>query len=207
MKNGLFITTEGTDGSGKTTQIRLMEAYLREKGYEVVVTREPGGTGIGEKIRSLILAPENTEMSEATEMLLYASARAQLVNELIKPAIKAGRIVICDRFVDSSYAYQGFGRGIDLRTIEGINEVALNGIKPDLTFFFDIDPKAALLRRIATTGADRIEKEAFDFHVRVYNGYRDLARIYTERIKTIDANRSVEEIFEEVKGWLDRMTD
>jgi len=207
MKNGLFITTEGTDGSGKTTQIRLMEAYLREKGYEVVVTREPGGTGIGEKIRSLILAPKNTEMSETTEMLLYASARAQLVNELIEPAIKAGRIVICDRFVDSSYAYQGFGRGIDLRTIEGINEVALNGIKPDLTFFFDIDPKTALLRRIATTGADRIEKEAFDFHVRVYNGYRDLARIYTERIKTIDGNRSVEEIFEEVKGWLDRMTD
>lgn len=207
MKNGLFITTEGTDGSGKTTQIKLMEAYLREKGYDVVVTREPGGTGIGEKIRSLILDPENTRMAAITEMLLYASARAQLVNELIKPTVEAGKIVICDRFVDSSYVYQGFGRGIDLRIIEEVNAVAMNGIQPDITFFFDIDPKTSLSRRMASTEADRIEKEALDFHIRVYNGYRDLARIYPERIKTIDSNRSVEEIFLDLRNWLDRITD
>lgn len=207
MRNGLFITTEGTDGSGKTTQIRLMETYLREKGYDVVVTREPGGTGIGEKIRSLILDPENTQMAAITEMLLYASARAQLVNELIKPAVEAGKIVICDRFVDSSYVYQGFGRGIDLRIIEEVNAVAMNGIQPDITFFFDIDPETSLSRRRASTEADRIEKEALDFHIRVYNGYRNLARIYTERIKTIDSNRSVEEIFQDLRDWLDRITD
>lgn len=173
MKRGLFITTEGTDGSGKTTQIKLIESYLKGKGFEVVVTREPGGTSIGEKIRSIILDTENSDMAYITEMMLYASARAQLVNELIKPSLSEGKVVICDRFIDSSYVYQGFGRNIDIELIERVNRIALDGIMPDVTLFFDIDPEVALERRIQSTGADRIEREAMDFHRKVYNGYKN----------------------------------
>ncbi len=207
MKTGLFITTEGTDGSGKTTQIKLMESYLKDKGFEVVVTREPGGTSIGEKIRSIILDTENSDMSHITEMMLYASARAQLVGELIKPSLEDGKVVICDRFIDSSYVYQGFGRNIDIELIERVNRIALNGIMPHLTLFFDIDPEVALKRRIQSTGVDRIEQEAMEFHKRVYNGYRKLAELYSDRIKTIESNKSVEEIFLDVRAHIDRMLE
>jgi dTMP kinase len=205
MNKGLFITVEGTDGSGKTTQIKLMEEYLKSKGYEVVLTREPGGTNIGEKIRSLILDPENTEMGEISEMLLYAAARAQIVSELIKPSLESGKVVICDRFVDSSYVYQGFGRGIDFKIIEDVNRAALDGVTPNITFFMDIRPEIALNRRIASTGADRIEKEKMEFHVRVYSGYKKIAALYPDRIKPIDGNRGVEEIAAEIKGWLNKL--
>ena len=168
MKRGKFITVEGTDGSGKTTQIRLMEAYLNEKGHDVVLTREPGGTRISEKIREIILDLKNDEMGSTTEMLLYASARAQLVSQVIKPAIDSNKTVICDRFVDSSLVYQGFGRGIDIKIIEDINNSAINGVWPDITFFFELDPETALKRRMAETIPDRIEKEKIDFHKRVY---------------------------------------
>jgi len=184
-----------------------MEAYLKEKGYDVLLVREPGGTRISEKIRSIILDPENQEMGIVTEMLLYASARAQLVFEVIKPAIENGKIVICDRFVDSSYVYQGFGRGISLETIEEANRAALGGISPDITFFFYVSPEIALKRRFASTGADRIEKEKIAFHMKVYDGYKKLASMHTERIKTIDSTRSVEEIWEDVRKWLDRIID
>ena len=207
MKRGLFITVEGTDGSGKTTQIRLMEEYLREKGYDIVFTREPGGTRIGEKIRSLILDPKNTEMGFIAEMLLYASSRAQHVAELVKPAVLLGKVVICDRFVDSSYVYQGFGRGIELKTVEFVNNVALDGMIPDITFFFDISPEIALKRRIDSTGADRIENEKMEFHMKVYEGYKKLVSIYPERIKSIDSNRDVESIFEDVRKVLDKLID
>ncbi len=203
MENGIFITVEGTDGSGKTTQIKLMDEYLRSKGHEVIVTREPGGTKINEKIRSIILDPENQEMGMITEMLLYASARAQLVSEVIKPALSEGKLVICDRFVDSSYVYQGFGRGLNLKMITEINRVALDGIAPDITFFFDISPNVALKRRIDSTGADRIEKEKMEFHMRVYNGYKKLAMLYPDRIKIVDSDRSIEEIFEDVRSCID----
>jgi dTMP kinase len=205
MKRGLFITTEGTDGSGKTTQIKLIESYLIEKGFEVVVTREPGGTAIGEKIRSIILDTENSNMSYITEMMLYASARAQLVNELIKPSLEAGKVVICDRFIDSSFVYQGFGRNIDIEIIERVNNIALDGVSPDITLFFDIDPEIALKRRIQSTGADRIEQEAMDFHKKVYNGYKKLASMYPDRIKAIDSNRSIQEIFADAKEQIDRI--
>ncbi len=204
MADGRFITVEGTDGSGKTTQIKLMEQYLAQKGYTVVLTREPGGTNISEKIRSIILDPENREMGKIAEMLLYASARAQLVAQVIKPAVESGKIVICDRFIDSSHVYQGFGRGIDFKTIDDVNRAALDGIMPDITFFFDISPEIALQRRLDATGADRIEQEKMDFHMRVYSGYRNLASMYPERIKEIDSTRSINEIFQEVKTWLDR---
>lgn len=205
MKRGIFITVEGTDGSGKTTQIKLMEEYLKNKGFEVILKREPGGTKISELIRGLILDINNTEMGKTTEMLLYAASRAQLVHEVIRPSLMEGKMVICDRFVDSSYVYQGFGRGIDSKTIEEVNQAALDGIEPDITFFFDIDPEEALSRRIASTGADRIENEKIEFHKKVYSGYKKLAEKYPRRIKTIDSNRGIEEIFEEVQNWLDRL--
>lgn len=205
MKKGLFITVEGTDGSGKTTQIGLIEGYLKEKGCDVVLTREPGGTNISEKIRSIILDAGNSEMGYITEMMLYASSRAQLVSEVIKPAVESGKIVVCDRFVDSSYVYQGFGRGIDLKIIADINRIALDGTIPDITFFFDISPEVALKRRIDSTGADRIEKEKMDFHMRVYNGYKKLVMLYPERIKPIESCRTIGEIFEDVKYWLNQL--
>lgn len=205
MGKGVFITVEGTDGSGKTTQIKKMEAYLKEKGYDVILLREPGSTRISEKIRSLILDPDNTEMGDTTELLLYAAARAQLVSEIIKPSVEAGKVVICDRFIDSSLAYQGFGRGINLDTIIDINRIAIEGTMPDLTIFFDISPEIALERRMAATSADRIEKEKMDFHMKVYYGYKSLADQYTQRIKTINSGRSVEEIFDDVRILLDNI--
>lgn len=207
MRKGLFITVEGTDGCGKTTQIKLMEEYLRSKGYTIVFTREPGGTRIGEEIRSLILEPSNVEMGYIAEMLLYASSRAQHVSELVKPAVMSGKVVICDRFVDSSYVYQGFGRGIDFKVVESVNNIAIDGMIPDLTFFFDVSPEISLQRRIASTGADRIENENMEFHRKVYEGYKKLISIYPDRIKSIDSSRDIASIFEEVKGWLDRLLE
>jgi dTMP kinase len=205
MRRGLLITVEGTDGSGKTTQIGMIKDYLTGKGFEVIFVREPGGTRISEEIRSLLLDPGNSEMNHTAEMLLYAAARAQLTAEVIKPAIDQGKAVICDRFVDSSYVYQGFGRGISLEVVEAVNAAALAGIKPDITFFFDISPEIALKRRLASTGLDRIEKEKMDFHMKVYNGYCKLVRRYPDRIKSIDSNRAVEEIFTDVKAWIDML--
>lgn len=204
MKKGLFISAEGTDGSGKTTQINRIRDYFQAAGREIILTREPGGTRISEEIRTLILNPEHTEMGFAAEMLLYAAARAQLVAQVIKPALNAGKVVICDRFVDSTYAYQGFGRGIDLKTLETVNNIAIDGVLPDITFFFDICPETALQRRKAASTTDRLENEKMDFHRKVYEGYVKLAERSPERIKVIDSSRSVEEIWENVKAWLDR---
>jgi len=205
MVRGYFITVEGTDGAGKTTQIKLIEDYLKSKNKSVVVTREPGGTSIGEKIRDILLDSQNSEMGMITEMLLYASARAQLVSEVIRPAIEEGKVVICDRFVDSSYVYQGFGRGIDLKIITDVNRVALDGLVPDITLFFDLNPVEALRRRKNSTELDRIEKEKMDFHKRVYNGYKKLAMLYSDRINCIDSDRSIEEIFDDVKACIDEL--
>lgn len=203
MKKGIFITVEGTDGSGKTTQINLIKDYIEKIGCEVVLTREPGGTVIGEKIRDILLDKENKNICSITEMLLYASARAQLVRELIIPSIEKGKTVICDRFVDSSYVYQGFGRGINLETITLVNNIAVAEIIPDITFFFDLSPEIALKRRISSTGADRIEQEKMNFHMKVYEGYKKLANLYPERIKVIDGSRNIDEIFLDIKKLLD----
>ena len=205
MKRGLFITIEGTDGSGKTTQMGLIRDYVLAAGCEVVMVREPGGTRISEQIRSVILDPEYTEMSSNAEMLLYAASRAQLVAECIKPALEQGKIVICDRFIDSTYAYQGFGRGIGLGVLESINTVAVDGIMPDITFFFDLDPELALGRRIASTATDRIENEKMEFHRKVHDGYVQLALKYPGRIRRIDSSRSVEAIWKDVKQLLDNI--
>jgi len=202
MKNGIFLTFEGTDGSGKTTQIKLVEEHLRQKGYEVVLSREPGGTKVSELIRDLVLAPENAEIVPLTEMILYAASRAQHVAQVIKPAVEAGKIVICDRFVDSSYAYQGCGRGIDLKIVADVNRVAIDGMSPDITFFLDIDPEIAIKRRVNATGADRIEQEKIDFHKRVYDGYKKMAALYPGRIKTIDASNSIKKISSTINEYL-----
>lgn len=202
MQKGLFITFEGTDGSGKTTQIKLMKEFLNNKGYEVVLSREPGGTRVSELIRDLVLDSVNMEIVPLTEMILYAASRAQHVAQVIKPAIDMGKIVICDRFVDSSYAYQGCGRGVDLKIVADVNRVAIDGMIPDMTFFLDIDPEVAIKRRISSTGADRIEQEKIDFHTRVYDGYKKMALLYPERIKTIDANKSIKEISSQINEYL-----
>jgi len=206
-QKGILISFEGIDGSGKTTQINLLKRYLEEKGYEVLVTREPGGTRISEKIRSVILDPENTAMWEITEMLLYASARAQLVHEVIKPAIESGKIVICDRFIDSSLAYQGYGRQISLDDIIKVNNIALDGIMPSLTFFLDIPPEAALKRRLSSSQPDRIEQESLKFYNKVYEGYLSIVSAYPDRIKSINADRDAESIFQEIKKWTEILMD
>ena len=203
MNKGLFITVEGVDGCGKTTQIKLMEKYLREKGINVVLAREPGGTDISEAIRSIILDARNTEMSYITEMLLYASARAQLVAQVIKPALNKGNVVICDRFIDSSYVYQGFGRGIELKTIEEVNRIAMDGIEPDITFFFDLRPEVALRRRIEASETDRMEKENIEFHNKVYSGYLKLSEMFPERIRVINSAGTIDDIFNQVRKYLD----
>lgn len=149
---GLFITFEGPDGSGKTTQINMLKGYLENKGFEVVLTREPGGTELGEDIRRILLDLKHKDMDEKAEMLLYAAARAQHVSKLIKPALLQGKIVLCDRFVDSSYAYQGVGRGLGIKLVEQVNEIALSGVYPDLTIFLNIEPKMGLARSAHSKG-------------------------------------------------------
>lgn len=190
----IFITMEGPDGSGKTTQIELLKEYLEKKGYDILITREPGGTAISEAIRKIILNPEFEEMSHMTELLLYASARAQLVNQVIKPALEAGKAVICDRFVESSAVYQGIGRGLGVETVYEVNSYALGDVKPKLTIFMDLDAEEGIRRKKNQTELDRMEKEDLSFHKRVVDGYRQLAQLYPERIVSINATLPIEEI-------------
>ena len=203
MKRGLFITVEGTDGSGKTTQMANMQSHLASLGCDVLLTREPGGTRISECIRSIILDPAYTEMSNPTELMLYSASRAQLVEQVIKPSIEKSVTVICDRYVDSFYAYQGFGRGISREMLESITNIAINGTMPDITFFFDLDPEIGLKRRYAATGSDRIENELLDFHKKVHAGYKALADRNPQRIKTIDASKPEKEVWLDVRRQLD----
>ena len=197
MNRGFFITFEGGDGSGKSTQISILKESLIEKGYDVILTREPGGTDISEKIRELILDPENGEMEDITEAYLYAAARAQLVRQLIKPALEEGKVVICDRFVDSSIAYQGFGRGLG-DAVGVINTYAVDDCMPDLTILLKLDPERGS-SRIAGREHDRIEQASDEFHRKVYEGYLELEKNYPERIFGVDASGTIEEIAEEIK--------
>ena len=203
MKKGYFISFEGMDGSGKSTQIIKIKDYLEKNGFEVVLTREPGGTEIGEKIRKIILDPENSSMTALTEAMLYAASRAQRVEEKIKPEISAGRIVICDRFVDSSIAYQGFGRGLGA-SISEVNRLAVAGCMPDVTFLLKLKPGIGG-DRIKNRPKDRIELEAFEFHNAVYKGYEQLENDYPDRIISIDATRSIDEIEQEIREHVKRI--
>ena len=196
MSRGFFITFEGGDGSGKSTQIGILRDRLTEAGYDVILTREPGGTQISEKIRELILDPDNREMDDMTEAMLYAAARAQLVRQLIKPALEEGKVVICDRFVDSSIAYQAFGRGLG-DAVGVINTYAVDDCMPDLTILLRLDPERGS-DRIAGRAHDRIEQASDEFHRKVYEGYLKLEEMYPDRILGIDASGTIEEIAEEI---------
>ena len=200
---GIFITFEGPDASGKTTQIRLLESHLRERGIEPVMTREPGGTSISEKIREIILDKANDEMIPMTEALLYAASRAQHVGQLIVPALQAGRVVISNRYIDSSIAYQGYARGMG-DIIEKINTVATGGLKPDLTILLATDTSKMRERRRAED-EDRMDAQKAEFHAAVMNGYRKLAERESERIRIIDGERSIERISEDILKLVDEL--
>ncbi len=192
---GRFITFEGPDGSGKTTQLRLLSMWLEQQGLPFVITREPGGTTIGEEIRKLLHDCAHTEMDARTEILLYSASRAQLVAEFIRPALAAGNIVLCDRYVDSTYAYQGYGRGLPLTDLQMITEFATGGLVPDLTLYLDVPAEIGLKRRLQSGETlTRLDREAITFHQRVRKGYHSLAHADPARWRMVDATRSVEEI-------------
>lgn len=202
-KLGKFITFEGAEGSGKSTQIKRAEAFLKEKGHSVVVLREPGSTRISEAIREIILNKEFKEMSSNTELLLYLAARAQLVHEKIWPAIKAGKTVICDRFEDSTWAYQGYGRGFDLKMIDKVSfELVRCDMKPDLTILLDIDPEKGMKRG---GRHDRMEKQSIQFHRKVRDGFKDIARKNPKRCVMIDASQPLGVVTEKVREVLERV--
>ncbi|MBU5266075.1 dTMP kinase [Virgibacillus proomii] len=197
--SGYFITFEGGEGAGKTTVLQLVSDRLRDKGYDVLVTREPGGIKIAEKIRTIILDPLHTEMEEHTEALLYAAARSQHLAEKVVPALKQGKIVLCDRFIDSSLVYQGYARGLGMDEVLKINQFAVGDCMPDLTLFFDIEPEKGLARIAANKDREqnRLDLENLEFHEQVYKAYHILAESFPERIQTIDASQSLETVEQE----------
>ena len=201
---GLFIVMEGPDGSGKTTQINLLEQYLKEAGYECLITREPGGTVIGEEVRELILNPEHKEMSPVTEMLLYAASRAQLVHEVIGPALEAGKIVISDRFVDSSIVYQGIARNLGISTVAAVNAPGIGIYRPDGIFFIDLSEAEGIRRKKNQKKLDRMEQESIDFHHLVSEGYRKVLAERQEVIK-IDGGKDIDVIQKKIRNHVDEL--
>lgn len=198
MKQGWFISLEGVDGSGKSTQIQTTAAWLKEQGYEVLVTREPGGTATAEKIRDLVLDAD-VPLQPRTELLLYLAARAQHVAEVIKPALAAGRIVLCDRFVDSTLVYQGIVRGLDLCRIKELNEFASEELMPALTLLLDADPALLEERRRERGVTDRFEQEGLSFQKKLREGFLFLAEKEPERIKKVDALQVPEQVQAEIR--------
>lgn len=199
-KLGIFITLEGGEGAGKTTAIRLLQQDLEAAGKQVMVTREPGGIEIAERIREVILDTSHTAMDARTEALLYAAARRQHLVEKVVPALERGEIIICDRFVDSSLVYQGYARGLGMEAVWGINQFAIQETMPDLTFWLDIDPEAGLARIAANRAGEinRLDQEKLPFHQKVRAGYEMLAEQNPERIIRIDAEQSPQEIVDQM---------
>ena len=195
MMQGLFITFEGPDGCGKTTQMKLLAEYFKKKGKEVVLTREPGGKGLGEKVREILLNYDG-EVSDRCESFLFLADRAQNIDIIVNPAVKEGKIVLCDRHIDSTVAYQGYGRGLNIDRINMLNNLATNGKKPDLTLVFDVDVETSMKR--VGKEKDRMESAGIDFHNRVRKGYLELAKQEPKRIKVLDATKSIEEIHKDV---------
>ena len=195
MKKGLFITFEGIDGCGKTTQIQLLKEYYEEKGFNVLITREPGAKGLGEKLREILLNYDG-EVSSNCESFLFLADRAQHIDTIIKPAINNGTIVLCDRHTDSTVAYQGYGRELNLKQIHYLNNIATNNIKPDLTFILDIDVETSLNR--IGKNRDRMESAGIDFFNSVRNGYIEISKQEPNRVKLIQGNNSIEEIHNEI---------
>jgi dTMP kinase len=189
----MFITLEGPEGSGKSCQIPPLADFLHQKGYEVLTTREPGGTAIGDQVRQVIMSMKNTEMSPRTEILLFCSARAQLVEQVIRPALARGVVVISDRYADSTLAYQGYGHRMDLAILRQILDFATGGLKPDLTLLLDVDVEEGLRRRRCSGGEwNRLDAYEVEFHKRVRNGYHELAKAEPHRWKLVDANANRE---------------
>ena len=199
---GTFITFEGCEGAGKSTQIRLLSQYLAELGKECVVTREPGGSAISEAIRAVILDGKNTAMTDECEALLYAAARAQHLSDTVLPALEAGKTVLCDRYLFSSFAYQGYGRGLDMDFLRAVNSFALQGHMPDITLFLDIPPRSAFERKHGADQNDRIEQAGEAFHARVYQGYLRLAEEYPGQIVRVDCSGTKFETNEKIRALL-----
>ena len=195
MEKGLFITFEGADGCGKTTQMELLAEYFSQKGLEIVITREPGGKGLGEQLRKILLNYDG-EVSDKCESFLFLADRAQNIDTVVKPAIESGKIVLCDRHTDSTLAYQGYGRGLDISEITRLNSIATGDIKPDLTLVFDIDVETSMQR--VGKEKDRMESAGIEFHNRVRNGYLKIAKNEPNRVKVIDASKSIEEVNKDV---------
>ena len=185
---GKFVTFEGGEGVGKTTQLRLVRQYLEEKGVDAIFLREPGGNDISEKIRNIILDISNSAMTGMCEAMLYSAARDQLTEEVIKPALQQGKLVVCDRFIDSTFAYQGIARGLGADKVDALNRMACGEVMPDLTIFLDLSPSLAFARKGGADSDDRLEQEGFDFHNKVYDGYQQAAKLYPDRIVKIDCS-------------------
>lgn len=199
MKRGYFITFEGSEGAGKSIQVEILASHLREEGYPIVVTREPGGTRIGEQIRAITHNQENVDTEATTEAYLMAAARAQHVAQIIEPAIAAGKIVVCDRYVDSSIAYQGYGRKLGSDVIANLNALAVNGAKPDLTMLLSLPPEVGQKRRSKSAKTkDRLDLQQHDFYSRVHDGYLALAKKEPNRYVVINAEKSIVEVAETV---------
>ena len=195
MQQGLFITFEGADGCGKTTQIKLIDEYLRNKGYKTLLTREPGAKGLGEKIREILLNYDG-EVSSRCESFLFLADRAQHVDCIIKPALKDGVIVLCDRHTDSTVAYQGYGRGLDIEEIKKLNNLATGGLKPDLTLVFDVDIETSQAR--VGKNKDRMESAGIEFFKKVREGFLEIAKEEPQRVKVIDSSDTIENIHKKV---------
>ena len=207
----LFITFEGVEGSGKTTQIQRLKKYFAQKGISCQVTREPGGCSIGEKVRKILLDPDHRGMAPMSELLLYEAARAQHVMEVIEPLLKKGGVVLCDRFIDATFAYQGYGRRIDLKWIERLNQFSSHGIKPDVTFLLDCPSDVGLkraLKRNRTLKQEkegRFEKEKIQFHQRVRKGYLAIAKKEPHRVKVINTRQGPDKVFDKIRKIVDQL--
>ncbi len=202
---GYFITFEGGEGTGKTTIINYISKYLNDKGYSVVTTREPGGIDIAEQIRNIILDVKNTKMDYRTEALLYAASRTQHLAEKVIPALKENKIVLCDRYLDSSLVYQGIARGLGVDNVLKVNMFATEYM-PNITFFIDVKPEICFKRlKDNHREMDRLDLEKMDFHNMVYEGYKQVAKMYPERIVSIDGDRKIEDIIEDIKNRIDKL--
>ncbi|WP_409290907.1 dTMP kinase [Peribacillus sp. SCS-37] len=204
MKQGIFVTFEGPEGAGKTTILKMLGEDLESSGKKVLLTREPGGIPIAEQIRKVILDTDNTEMDPRTEALLYAAARRQHLAEKVFPALKNGYIVLCDRFIDSSLAYQGYARGLGIEEVRSINEFAIEGIWPHATFYFNINPRAGLERINSNNGREinRLDSESLEFHKKVREGYMKIISQDPERFQIIEAERELDDVFRQTKEKL-----
>ncbi|MDD7158654.1 MAG: dTMP kinase [Firmicutes bacterium] len=195
---GKFVTFEGCEGVGKSTQVKKLKEYLVSRGINAVFTREPGGTPISEQIRTIILDPENKSMDDVTELMLYAAARRQHTQEFIKPRLENGETVICDRYIDSTTAYQGYARGLGSETVENLNALAVGDVNIDLTIFLDLSPERAFDRKGGRDEGDRLENEKMEFHKRVYDGFCKIAEKYPGRVVRVDASGSKQQTHEKI---------